>query len=125
MKRMLYTQVSEVIPSVSLDDIVVSEPIQMSDGMWKIYVGFNEEAMHRDSLWQNEYPEGVNNIAVLFSNGYKASNNVYGMWHGNTTVSRLQRSPNDFMGKAVAEFNMGAPIGVTANYSSRYLGGTL
>lgn len=116
MKRILYAHVNPLIKSITLDDIIVGTPTKGANGEWSIQISFREGSLHRDSLDDNDYPEGLSNIVLLFAKGYHARDYVYGLW--NTTGSknshwiywknirsRKDRSGNDFLIQAVNEFN--------------------
>lgn len=110
MKQILYYHVNALIKSVVPDDIIVERPYQDSDGLWKLKLSFREGSLRRDSLDLDDYPEGLNNIVLLFAKGYNARDYVYGRWmtqygtHGDVR-SRKSREGNDFLIQAVNEFN--------------------
>lgn len=123
MKSILYKHVNALIKSITPDDIVVQKPYMDSDGLWRLEVSFREGSLHRDSLDDNDYPEGLSNIVLLFAKGYHARDYVYGLW--NTTGShtshwvywkdvrsRKDRDGSDFLIQAVNEFNNGAGKGI-------------
>lgn len=123
MKYILYNHVSALIKSITLDDIIVQNPYMDSDGLWRLEISFREGSLHRDSLDDNDYPEGLNNIVLLFAKGYHARDYVYGLWNttGNPTShwvywrdvrSRKDRDGSDFLIQAVNEFNSGAGKGI-------------
>lgn len=80
---------------------------------------FDKRQLHRSSLYEEEYENGIDDIVALFSKGYKARNYVYGWWDGHGGYgdlgrnlewsswirSRIQRSPDPFILMAVAKFN--------------------
>lgn len=78
---------------------------------YQIEVWFSGD-LHRDSLYPAGYPEGVNNIAALFNNGYGANDYVYGEWHGERIRSKKERNALNFIGNAVQNY--------MANYASEY-----
>lgn len=43
-------------------------------------ITFDEKEIHRESLYDDEYPDGLLNIIALFNSGYSAGNYVYGWW---------------------------------------------
>ena len=107
MKNILFRKISEVIKSFKPEDIIVGD-LDWQDGQYVIQIGFNEDALRRESLDPETYPEGISNIVKLFINGYDASGYVYGVWkgHGDKEIWSLRhRDPNDFMDQAVEEFN--------------------
>lgn len=115
MKMVLYKYIHELIRSITPDDIIVEKPYQDVDGLWKLKLSFREGALHRDSLYEDEY-DGVNNIVLLFAKGYHARDYAYGhwwlpnqTWYGAgdfvNVRSRKDRDGNDFLIRAVSEFN--------------------
>lgn len=76
----------------------------------RIVITFKDEALHRNSLWREGYPDGVYDIIGLFTNGYRASAHVTGEWlasDDDTVVeywvaSLKKREGNDFV-KRVAD----------------------
>lgn len=112
MRQILYSHINTLIKSVVLDDIIVEKPYQDDDGLWKLNLSFREGSLRRDSLDLDNYPEGLNNIVLLFAKGYNARNHVYGWWmtkHGTygNVKSRKSREGNDFLIQAIKEFNDG------------------
>ena len=116
MKQILFEHVNKIIKSIKLDDIVVEEPIIDKDGGATLKISFREGSLYRDSLYVDGYPDGLENIVLLFARGYHASDYVYGWWNlpnqtwyggsGFVNVrSRKDREPNNFLHEAVAEFN--------------------
>jgi len=120
MKDILWVQIANAIPSFSRDGIILSEPEETATGDYKISVSFSEEAIHRESLYQAGYPNGVDNIVMLFTKGYTAGNQVWGSWHGNTIGSLTHRESNDFLAQAVEVFNNYSPVGVKAELDEIY-----
>lgn len=107
MKSILYAHISKVIKSFKTEDILVG-PLERNGDQYSLSISFNEEALHRESLDPDAYPEGISNIIKLFINGYDARGAVHGVWkgHGDEEIWSLRhRDPNDFMEKAVEEFN--------------------
>ena len=107
MRNILFSQISKVIESFHVEDIIVADPVLQGD-QYMIVVSFNEEALHRDSLDPDSYPEGISNIIKLFATGYDASGAVRGVWqgHGDEEIWSLRhRGPNNFMNDAVDAFN--------------------
>ena len=108
MKDILYEQISQVIKSFKKTDIIVGTPV-WNGNAYELPIQFNEEALHRDSLNPEEYPEGVSDIVRLFVYGYTAKGSVRGVWkgHGDEEIwSVSHREPNDFMDSAVKVFNL-------------------
>ena len=110
MKQILFSRVSALIKSITMDDIVVGQPYQDLNGVWCLDISFRDGATQRDSLDLENYPGGLKNIVLLFAKGYRARNYVHGWWitqygnHGNVR-SRKERAGNDFLIRAVDEFN--------------------
>lgn len=107
MRDILFRKISKIIKSFKIEDIIVGAPEPQGD-KYSISISFNEDALRRESLDPDRYPDGVSNIVKLFINGYDARGAVYGVWkgHGDEEIWSLRhRDPNDFMEKAVEEFN--------------------
>lgn len=102
--------------------IIVESPKPVGNtGDYMINISFSSEALQRDSLVPESYPEGVPDIIALFVHGYNAHGSVFGEWHGNNHVSLRHREPNDFMARAVEEFNRSQKNGqVTAVLTRKY-----
>lgn len=112
MKQILFKHISPLISSISPDDIIVEQPKIDEHGVYSLKISFNEERLHRDSLYPNgssdrfgSYANGIEDIVLLFAHGYHADNYVYGTWHNARWKSRKDREPNDFLYDAVDEFN--------------------
>ena len=111
MKKILFNHIHPLIKSIELNDIVIGEPEYNDDGYCEVHISFAEGSLHRDSLNPTGYPNGLQNIILLFKKGYHASNQVHGNWtyKGKTVAegiwSRESREPNDFLDQAVTEFN--------------------
>ena len=74
---------------------------------FKIDITFPQEMLHRDSLYPQQYPQGVDNIIALLNNGINAKAHVYGWWntaHANV-VSVKDRDALHFIQDAIIEFN--------------------
>jgi hypothetical protein len=113
MKKILLKYTREVIKSISEKDIIVGMPSQNKSGEMTIKISFRDGALRRESLDPTRYPEGLENIVLLFTRGYSAGNYVYGHWEGHDanvsyrkTRSKKQRNPNNFLKRAVVEFNL-------------------
>jgi len=66
--------------------------------------------LHRESLRPDLYPDGLDNIVLLFAHGYNARNPVMGQWKNSRSyphiiLSLQRREPNNFLQEAVEEFN--------------------
>lgn len=73
MKKILYNHIHSEIKSISMDDIIVEEPLLREDGRFEIKLSFREESLHRESL----YPDGLKNIVLLFAKGYRGNSNYF------------------------------------------------
>lgn len=107
MRDILFEKISKVVKSFRIEDIIVDPPVY-SEGKYTISISFNKEALHRDSLAPERFPEGISNIIKLFVNGYDARAGVLGVWkgHGDEEIWSIRhRDPNSFMSDAVDEFN--------------------
>ena len=122
MRRILYKHIKtkvgadlesgEWIHNFSLDDIIINKP-QRRNGKWSIRLSLNKEAIKRESLYDDGYPDGVYDIILLLSRGYHARDYVYGLvntglgygmsWQPARSVK--DREPNPFLENAVNEFN--------------------
>lgn len=87
--------------------IVVGKPVAIGNtGDFRIDISFDAEALRRHSLNLCAYPDGITDIISLFVHGYTAKGSVVGSWHGADEVWSLRhRDANDFMTRAVDEFN--------------------
>lgn len=121
MKKILYNHIHDEIKSISLDDIIVEEPLLREDGRFEIKLSFREGSLHRESLYPDGYPDGLKNIVLLFAKGYHTSHPVHGDWTYNGSVvaksvwGKRSRAPSNFLNDAVDEFN-GASAGVATAY---------
>lgn len=110
MRDILYKHISSVIKSFKKEDIIINKPhLNKNTGAF-ISLSFKGKALKRPSLIQQYYsqngqPDGVEDIILLFSNGYKASSQVYGTWRGKSTNSLTERKGDDFLMDAIVEFN--------------------
>lgn len=115
---------------------------QINDGYLEIVISFDPDALHKESLYDEGYPKGLENIVALFNNGYHAKNYVYGWWEGHSPTgtalersssddgdfawvrSRKEREPLNFIQDTVAEFNAryGTKYGATVEVGSDYKG---
>lgn len=59
----------------------ISGPFMTQDGFYEYRIQFNANAVHRDSLYEDGYPDGLENVVALYSHGSKASQGyVCGVW---------------------------------------------
>lgn len=86
--RLLFETICARLPSSVLEsmkrngglsNVNISKPT-MKDEFYKIDIKIPPEALRRDSLYQKESPDGMDNIIALFDKGYKASHSVHGFW---------------------------------------------
>jgi len=84
--------------------------INVRDDGFDVRISFRPDAVHRESLAPEKYPDGVENIVVHLSNGWSARGAVYGEWHGVETWSRMESAGDDFMREAVMSFNATHPL---------------
>lgn len=87
--------------------IIIGKPMPVGNtGNFRIDISFDSESLRRQSLNPDAYPEGIADIISLFVHGYDAKGSVIGSWHGmDGTWSLRHRDANDFMTRAVNEFN--------------------
>lgn len=87
--------------------IIIGKPVAIGNtGDYRIDISFDANSLRRQSLSPDAYPEGITDIISLFVHGYNAKGSVIGSWHGEDNVWSLRhRDPNDFMSRAVEEFN--------------------
>lgn len=95
----------------SLTQLTHGSPVKVGKNSYQIEVSFAGN-LHRDSLYQSGYPDGVENIAALLNTGYDASKGVYGTWHGEKIASLQHRNGAGFIESAVRTF--------MANYAKNY-----
>lgn len=60
--------------------------------------------LHRDSVYKEGYPEGVENIIALLNAGYHADNYVIGNWHRKQIRTVKDRTGAHFIDNAVRVF---------------------
>jgi len=126
-KRILFKHISRLIKSITLDDIIVGEPTKDKNG-YIISISFKASALHRDSLYEDGYPEGLDNIVLLFAHGFTARDYAYGLWlrpswDGGRYVSARSvksRAPDNFLNDAVEEFNKTAVGFAVARLEGEY-----
>lgn len=89
------------------DAIIIGKPVAIGNtGDYRIDISFDADSLRRQSLSPDAYPEGITDIISLFVHGYNAKGSVVGSWHGEDNVWSLRhRDSNDFMARAVEEFN--------------------
>lgn len=90
----------------SLSILKHGRPYKTGKNKYQIAVWFADD-LQRDSIVPDRY-DGVNNIAALLNNGYKAGNTVYGIWtghHNNQRISSLsERDGAHFIESAIRNY---------------------
>ena len=126
----------------SISDIGMhSSPVRKNlDGSHSVDIYFDQEDLNRESLYEEEYPDGIENIVALLNNGMEAKDTVYGWWDGHKPTgdalsrslkgdedyafvpSRKFRHPLWFMQDAVFEFESitGQKYNLRVNLSDDY-----
>lgn len=90
-----------------MDSLTYSSPEKQADGSYEVSIFFTGDK-HRESLYPNGYPEGVDNIVALLNNGFRIGadkKQAFGMWHGQMTRGLRTREGLHFIQEAVFEFN--------------------
>ena len=105
MRQILHKHISQHIKSVSLDDIITEPATPDEQGNLQIFLSFRLGSMFRPSLTPDAYPEGVPNIVLHFTRGWRAKKPTRGEWHGQQVWSRQVRPGSSFMKNAIDEFN--------------------
>ncbi len=111
MKKILFAHIQTQIRSITMDDIIIEEPMLRGDGRFEIKLSFKEGSLHRESLYPEGYPDGLKNIVLLFAKGYRTSHPVHGDWTfdgkiiANDVWGKRTRAPSNFLYDAVNEFN--------------------
>ncbi|MFA5625536.1 MAG: hypothetical protein WC966_10865 [Bradymonadales bacterium] len=119
MRQILFEKVKPVISSVSLDDILVGEPVEDKDGGYSLSISLQN--VQRESLQPEKYPDGVEDIVLHFSRGWSARGVVRGTWRGVDGVwSRRSRDANPFVHDAIREFNEKAKGVAVASATAEY-----
>ena len=122
-REIIYKHLPDNIKDVGTENnLVICEPVKTTGGRYNISLKFNKDVIRRSSLWEDGYPDGIENIVALLNNGYAARDYVYGMWKGKKVRSLLSRDGEGFMQDAVREFNnaYGKKYNVTAILGSIY-----
>jgi hypothetical protein len=128
MKQILYEHVHSEIKSISPEDIIIGEPVQDSSGQARINISFRQDALFRESLDPDEYPEGIEDIVLHFAHGWHAKKHIYGLWRRPSynggyyaqVRSRKDREPSPFLQNAVNEFNSSANGCAVAELNEEY-----
>ena len=88
------------------------------NGFYRIGISFAPETVFRPSLVPEKW-DGVPNIVLHLSNGWRANGSVSGLWHGEYTKSRRSYSGDPFMREAINEFNL-THTNATARLNNSY-----
>ncbi len=135
LKNALCNAINEVgIKSFASNLVQVDSPVSSSDSTYIVHIIFPEESLKRKSLWiggNGKYTgytgDSVYDIVGLFSNGYRAKNQVWGYWVGHDnnpyTGSRIYRAPTSFISNTIRQFEVKYP-NINILYPSLW-GGTL
>lgn len=107
LRRVLYKYIREVIDSFEEDDIEIGTPRPDENGNYIVELRFRPERVWRPSLTGEG---GVDNIVLLFSKGYDAGAQVYGEWHGSRIGSRTHLEGDDFLLRAIDEYERDNPM---------------
>ena len=109
LKEILLRHITTLIDSITEDDIVIGDFYRTDDGKTAINLTFRDGSLHRESLRPDLYPEGLENIVLLFKEGYTASNSLHGTWLHNgmelEVWSKVHRDSSEFLNEAINEFN--------------------
>jgi hypothetical protein len=124
MKTILTGKLAEAhLEELAASGIIIGEPVVDKDGNISVDISFDEDMLHRDSLWPEnpEYSKGIENIVVHLTHGWDADGRVYGYWAraGGVIRSASHMDGNSFMQQAVEDFNA---LGLgTAELNEKYL----
>ena len=102
--------------AIDYNDMTYAMPAMNEDGDYTVELRWNPIAVHRESLYEEGYPEGIENIVALFSTGTKVSRHaVFGYWSGGRSLyasafttyipENTFRDPDPFISNAVSAFN--------------------
>ncbi|MCD8376862.1 MAG: hypothetical protein LUD69_07950 [Oscillospiraceae bacterium] len=98
----------------ALNEIEYDAPVDNGDGTFSINIHFVGN-LKRKSLYDEEYPEGVDNLAALYNNGVDhMMSPVYGTWHGELAHSRtvipglhfIEQAKQSFMAADAAKYGV-------------------
>lgn len=111
----------EKLSNIADVGVFIGDPVIKDNGDATIYINFDSETLHRDSLYQEGYPNGVDNILSLLVHGYTAKDYVYGYCEkaGKVIRSFKHRDKSEFLQQAIDEFN-DLGIGI-AELNNKYL----
>ena len=120
MKEILRNEVRDIVSERSGKSFLdyIDFDVENKNNSWIVNVSFNEYQTHRDSLWKEGYPSGVQ-LVDIYNNGMDARGSVYGEWYGNSIESNPHRDALHFIQNAVAKFNI-THKNVKAVYDEKY-----
>lgn len=100
----------------ALYELNYSKPYRVGDSYY-IDIYFDSD-LHRESVAPDRY-DGIDNIAALLNNGYRANDAVFGVWEKHNGESAfimslpfrdgahfVEQAINDFMGNYSSEYNV-------------------
>lgn len=95
------------IHNLSASDLlnVISETTDKSTGKTILILRFNHSQTHRESLYPEGYPNGLDNIVALYNDGYNARSSVYGFINGNRVRSPKSMAGTNIIQHAIDSFN--------------------
>lgn len=94
--------------AISVSDLISSYVGITDDGKFQFELSWNPAAVHRPSLYQKKYPNGIEDIVGLFHSGTKASrHSVWGRWHDHRAYlpQGWYREAERFLDDAISAFN--------------------
>ena len=119
------------LPSISANMFNIYGPFELPDGRWQFKIFFKADVVHRESLYREGYPDGLENLVLFYSKGMKepAKNPVWNRaaleWNYNRapiTLSRKMRKQNKTTTyqrkppQQVAEYRAGAHYFIPAGW---------
>ena len=120
MKEILRNEVRDIVSERSGKSFLdyIDFNVENKNNSWIVNVSFNESEVHRKSLWDEGYPNGVY-LTDIYNNGMNAKDIVYGEWYGKWIKSNPHRDALHFIQNAVAKFNI-THKNVKAVYDEKY-----
>lgn len=88
-------------------DLILSEPEATENGDFVVRLSWNPAAIYRESLYEEGYPNGVEDIVAVFTSSKERKNYVYGYWHDSphSVRSRKTARRDTFIQDAISSFN--------------------
>lgn len=129
--KRLENAIHERLPSISENMFNIYGPFELPDGRWQFRIFFKADVVHRESLYHEGYPDGLENLVLFYSKGMKepAKNPVWNRaaleWNYNrtpVTMSRKIRGQNKTTTyqrrppQQVAEYRAGAHYFIPAGW---------